>query len=58
MPWNNRTYPVPMKFLRPLVREKAIEIANALVVYGNIDTTAAVSIAIRKAREWEKENAA
>ena len=34
MPWSDERYPVSMKNLRPGVRHKAIEIANALLAAG------------------------
>lgn len=34
MPWNVRDYPASMKNLDPLVRKKAIDIANALLADG------------------------
>ena len=34
MPWNASYYPASMKHLPPEVREKAIEIANALLEEG------------------------
>jgi uncharacterized protein YdaT len=40
-----------MKHLSPLVREKAIEIANALLEEG-MDEGKAIRIAIAKAKEW------
>lgn len=37
MPWNVRDYPASMKNLDPLVRKKAIDIANALLADGDPD---------------------
>ena len=51
MPWNNNDYPDSFKNLEPDVREKAIEIANALLREGN-DEGRAISIATAKAREF------
>lgn len=51
MPWNDGDYPTAMRHLDPEVREKAIEIANALLASGH-DEGAAIRIAIAKAREW------
>ena len=42
-----------MKNLLPLVREKAIEIANALLTEG-MDQGMAIRVAIAKAKEWER----
>jgi uncharacterized protein YdaT len=51
MPWNSDDFPIAMKHLPPLVREKAIEIANALLEDG-MDEGKAIRIAIAKAKEW------
>jgi uncharacterized protein YdaT len=51
MPWNARYYPVSMKNLPPLVRAKAIEIANALLEDGRPEGQA-IRIGISRARQW------
>ena len=51
MPWSAQHYPVSMKHLPPLVRDKAIDIANALLDEGHADGQA-IRIAIARAREW------
>ena len=51
MPWNKNDYPDSFKNLEPDVRNKAIEIANALLREGN-DEGRAISIATAKAREY------
>ena len=51
MPWNEQHYPASMKHLSPIVRMKAIEIANALLEEG-MDEGKAIRIAIAKAKEW------
>jgi uncharacterized protein YdaT len=51
MPWNATYYPVSMKNLRPGVRLKAIEIANALLEAGRPEGQA-IRIAIWSARRW------
>jgi uncharacterized protein YdaT len=51
MPWNSDYFPTSMKQLPPLVREKAIEIANALLEEG-LDEGKAIRIAIAKAKKW------
>jgi uncharacterized protein YdaT len=53
MPWNATSYPASMKHLPPLVREKAIEIANALLTQGMAEGMA-IRVAIAKAKEWER----
>ena len=51
MPWNKEDYPDSFKNLNPKVREKAIEIANALLKDG-MDEGRAIPIATEKAREY------
>lgn len=50
MPWNKNDYPPSFKNLSPDVKEKAIEIANALV-RDDYEEDRAISIALSKARE-------
>jgi len=51
MPWNNHDYPDSMKNLPVEVRNKAIEIANALLEEG-YEEGRSIAIAISQAREW------
>jgi len=51
MPWNSDYFPTSMKHLAPVVREKAIEIANALLEEG-VEEGKAIRIAIAKAKTW------
>ncbi|HEX7437353.1 MAG TPA: hypothetical protein VF308_11630 [Caldimonas sp.] len=51
MPWTPERYPVAMRRLPPLVRLKAIAIANALLDEGN-DEGRSIRIGIAKAKEW------
>lgn len=51
MPWSEKDYPASMKHLTPEVRDKAIEIANALLEK-DYDEGKAIPIAIAKAEEW------
>jgi len=51
MPWNASYYPASMRNLDEAVRDKAIEIANALLDEG-MDEGKAIRIAIAKAKEW------
>jgi uncharacterized protein YdaT len=51
MPWTSASYPVSMKNLPPEVREKAIEIANALLDAGRPEGQA-IRIAIARAKQW------
>jgi uncharacterized protein YdaT len=52
MPWSDERYPVSMKNLRPRMRHKAIEIANALLAAGRPEGQA-IRIAIWSAKRWE-----
>lgn len=52
MPWTKNDYPALMKNLDPNVRQKAIEIANALVQEEHCEDGKAIPIAIDKAREY------
>lgn len=51
MPWTVERYPVSMRHLPPVVREKAVEIANALLAEG-MDEGKAIRIAIAQAKKW------
>ena len=51
MPWTLNRYPAAMAHLPAIVREKAIEIANALLEEG-VEEGKAIRIAIAKARAW------
>ena len=53
MPWNNSYFPASMKNLAPAVREKAIEIANALLAEG-MEEAMAIRVAIAKAKQWAR----
>jgi uncharacterized protein YdaT len=53
MPWTAERYPPSMRRLAPVVRLKAIEIANALLEEGMDEGLAIrIAIAIAKAKEW------
>ncbi|MBD2757566.1 DUF2188 domain-containing protein [Spirosoma validum] len=51
MPWTKETYPDSLKYFMAPVRNKAIEIANALLADG-ADEQRAIAIATSKAEEW------
>jgi hypothetical protein len=55
MPWNSTYFPAAMKNLPPSVREKAIEIANALLLEG-MEEGKAIRTAISKAKQWASPN--
>ncbi|MCK9270784.1 MAG: hypothetical protein WC271_10280 [Bacteroidales bacterium] len=56
MPWTKNDYPDSMKNLGKKVRDKAIEIANALVEEEKMDEGRAIPIAISKAKEWAENH--
>jgi len=55
MPWTPDRYPPSMSHLPEPVREKAIEIANALLEEG-MEEGKAIRIAIAKAKEWAQRH--
>lgn len=55
MPWTQRDYPPSMKNLEPRVRNKAIEIANALLGE-KYEEGRAIAIATSQAKEWAEEH--
>ena len=57
MPWSDSHFPRSMASLPPLVRAKAIEIANALLERG-YDEGTAIRIAIAQAKRWAERPAA
>lgn len=54
MPWSKNNYPVSMKNLSGAVRNKAIEIANAILEDGHTDEGIAIATGIKRARNWVK----
>lgn len=52
MPWTKKDYPVSMKNLPNEVRNKAIEIANALLDERDMDEGIAIATAISRAKDW------
>ena len=55
MPWDESYYPAAMRHLAPVVRSKAIEIANALLEEGH-DEGFAIRVAIARAKEWAQHH--
>ncbi|MDG0871520.1 DUF2188 domain-containing protein [Paenibacillus thiaminolyticus] len=53
MPWNEHNYPPSMKHLLSEVRNKAIEIANALLEEG-MEEGRAIPIATAQAKKWHE----
>jgi len=56
MPWTEEHYPLAMRHLPHAVRNKAIEIANAMLAEG-YDEGKAIRIAIAKAKQWWSRHA-
>jgi uncharacterized protein YdaT len=53
MPWTQKDYPDSMKNLDPKVRNKAIEIANAILEDGKMqDEGLIIATSISKAKDW------
>ena len=52
MPWTKNNYPVAMKNLPKEVRDKAVEIANALLIEKNMEEGIAIATGISHAKEW------
>ena len=52
MPWTKKDYPASMKNLPDEVRNKAIEIANALLEERNMDEGIAIATATSRAKDW------
>ncbi|MEF2964517.1 hypothetical protein V3851_01635 [Paenibacillus sp. M1] len=55
MPWNSHDYPPSMKNLEPRVRNKAVEIASALLEDG-YEEGRAIAIGTAKAEEWAENH--
>ena len=51
MPWTSDRYPSSMRHLAPPVRDKAIEIANALLAE-QMEEGMAIRVAIARAKQW------
>lgn len=51
MPWTLERYPPAMRHLPPLVRAKAVEIANAVLAEEG-DEGKAIRVGIARAKEW------
>lgn len=51
MPWDMNDYPSSLKNVKPAIRKKAIDIANAMVDEG-YDENRAIPIATNQAKEW------
>lgn len=56
MPYTKNEYPNTMKNLDVKVRNKAIEILNALLKKENMDESRAIPISISQAKDWAKKH--
>lgn len=56
MPWTKKNYPVSMKNLPEEVRDKVIEIANALLRERHMEEGIAIATAISRAKDWAAEH--
>jgi uncharacterized protein YdaT len=54
MPWNKKTFPDSMRNLPAPVRNKAIDIGNALLKETGMDEGIAIATAISRAKDWAK----
>ena len=52
MPWRNGDYPPAMKNMPIKVRNKAVEIANALYDEGEMEEGVLIATAIKRSKEW------
>lgn len=55
MPWDEYNYPVSMKNLPADIRNKAVEIANALLAEREMDEGIIIATAIKHAKEWAEK---
>jgi uncharacterized protein YdaT len=56
MPWDAEHFPRSMLHLPPAARDKAVEIANALLTEG-YDEGRAIRVAIAQAKRWGERHA-
>ncbi|MCI0712218.1 MAG: DUF2188 domain-containing protein [Chloroflexi bacterium] len=54
MPWTVYDFPDAFKNFNPEVRDKMIEIANALLIEEEYEESKAIPIAIEQAKEWAR----
>jgi len=52
MPWSKTDFPNAMKNLPKVVRNKAIQIANALLIKTKLKTGIIIATAIKNAKKW------
>jgi uncharacterized protein YdaT len=56
MPWTKKEYPVSMKNLPAAVRNKAIEIANALLEERQMEEGIVIATSISRAKDWAENH--
>jgi uncharacterized protein YdaT len=56
MPWTKKDYPNSMKNLPAAVRNKAVEIANALLEERHMDEGIAIATGISRAKDWAENH--
>jgi len=56
MPWSKGNYPDSMKNLPAAVRNKAVEIANAMLTERGADEGIAIATGISRAKDWAAEH--
>lgn len=52
--WSITHFPSAMRSLSPVIRAKAIEIANQLIEQGRFDKQHAVTVSVDEARRWAR----
>jgi len=55
MPWIRGDYPPSYKNLPARIRNKAVEIANALLIDHGFDEGLAIAVGVKRAKEWAKK---
>lgn len=56
MPWRNGDYPPSYKNLPKPIRDKAVEIANTLLIDKHMEEGAAIAIGVKNAKRWYKNH--
>lgn len=56
MPWRKGDFPPSMKNLPKETRDKAVEIANALLKEKHIEEGIAIAIGVKNAMAWAKKH--
>lgn len=56
MNWTPTHFPAAMRSLSPSTREKAIELANSMMAYGNMSRHEAIQASIQEARRLARDS--